>query len=49
VAQFFGAPFAIVSGGIGCLLAAALIVRRWPQLRTYDGSEAAEQPAAAAG
>ena len=39
VAQFFGAPIAIVSGGIGCIVAVALIIRRWPQLTTYDGSE----------
>ena len=39
VAQFFGAPIAIVSGGIGCIVAVGLIIRRWPQLTTYDGSE----------
>ena len=41
VAQFLGAPFAIVSGGIGCIVAVTLIIRRWPQLTTYDGSEPA--------
>ena len=41
VAQFLGAPFAIVSGGIGCIVAVMLIIRRWPQLTTYDGSEPA--------
>jgi len=35
-AQFFGAPFAIVSGGIGCVLAVMLIGRVWPVLRLYD-------------
>ncbi len=35
-AQFFGAPFAIVSGGIGCVLAVLLIGRIWPVLRLYD-------------
>ena len=39
VAQFFSAPFAIVSGGVGCLLAVAWIARRWPLLRTYNGDE----------
>ncbi len=39
VAQFFGAPFAIVSGGVGCLLAVAWIARRWPSLRKYNGDE----------
>jgi predicted MFS family arabinose efflux permease len=39
VAQLFGVPFAIISGGIGTLLAAWLIVWRWPQLRAYNGDE----------
>jgi MFS family permease len=41
VAQFFGAPFAIVSGGIGCMLGALWISRKWPQLTTYNGDELA--------
>jgi len=40
VAQFFGAPFAIISGGVGCILAVFWVMRRWPQLITYDGHEA---------
>jgi MFS family permease len=40
VAQLFGTPFAIISGGVGCLVALAWIARRWPQLRTYSGEEA---------
>ena len=39
VAQFFGAPFAIVSGGIGCIVAVFFIVRRWPQLLKFRGDE----------
>jgi MFS family permease len=39
VAQLFGAPVAIISGGIGCILAVLLIARKWPQLRTYNGDE----------
>jgi MFS family permease len=39
VAQFFGVPFAIISGGIGTILAVWVISRKWPQLRHYDGSE----------
>jgi MFS family permease len=39
VAQFFGAPAAIISGGVGCLLAVGWIARRWPQLRKYNGDE----------
>jgi len=37
VAQFFGVPFAIVSGGFLTILSVWLISRKWPQLRTYDG------------
>lgn len=39
VAQLFGAPIAIISGGIGCILGVLLIVRRWPQMRAYNGNE----------
>jgi MFS family permease len=39
VAQLFGAPFAIISGGVGCILAVMWIARRWPKLRTYNGDE----------
>jgi MFS family permease len=39
VAQFFGAPFAIVSGGIGCIVGALWISRKWPQLTVYNGDE----------
>lgn len=39
VAQIFGAPFAIVSGGVGCILAVVWIARRWPQLLHYNGDE----------
>jgi MFS family permease len=41
VAQFFGVPAAIISGGVGCLLAVGWIVQRWPQLRSYNGDEPA--------
>jgi len=39
VAQLFGAPVAVITGGIGCLLAVGWIARRWPQLRYYNGDE----------
>jgi len=39
VAQLFGAPFAIVSGGVGCILAVLWVVRKWPHLRLYNGDE----------
>jgi MFS family permease len=39
VAQLFGAPFAIISGGIGCIVGMGLILRKWPRLLRYDGDE----------
>jgi len=39
VAQLFGAPIAIISGGIGCIIAVILIAHRWPQIRAYNGDE----------
>jgi MFS family permease len=41
-AQLFGAPVAIISGGIGCILAVGWIARRWPQLLHYNGDEPIE-------
>ncbi len=37
VAQAFGVPAAIISGGAACILAVVLVSRRWPQLREYSG------------
>lgn len=39
MAQLFGAPFAVISGGIGCLLAVGWIARRWSQLHRYNGDD----------
>jgi len=39
VAQLFGAPFAIITGGIGCIVGLGLIVAKWPQLMAYDDHE----------
>ena len=39
VAQVFGPPMAVISGGIGCIIAVLLIARRWPQLGRYNGDE----------
>ena len=39
VASLFGVPAAIISGGIGCIVGALLIVLKWPQLRAYNGDE----------
>ena len=35
VANAWGAPFSVVSGGIGCLLATAWVLWRTPALRSY--------------
>lgn len=40
VAQLWGAPFAVISGGVGCILAVWWIAQRWPQLREYQGEVA---------
>jgi MFS family permease len=40
VAQVFGVPFAIISGGVGCVLAAWIVVKKIPQLLNYNGDEA---------
>ena len=47
VAQFFGAPFAIVSGGIGCIVGLALVTWKWPFLASYNGHEHLPSPAIA--
>jgi MFS family permease len=47
VAQFLGAPFAVVSGGVGCILAVFWIARRWPQILHYNGDEPVRAGAAA--
>lgn len=39
VAQLFGTPFAVISGGIGCILGVVFIARRWPQLHRFNGDE----------
>ena len=39
VGQLFGVPFAIISGGIGCIVGALLIILKWPQVSLYDREE----------
>jgi len=39
VAQAFGIPAAVISGGLGCILVVALVALRVPQLRKYDEPE----------
>ena len=38
-AQWLGVPFAIISGGVGCVLAVILVVKRFPQLWSFNGDE----------
>jgi MFS family permease len=47
VASLWGVPFAIVSGGIWTIVAALLIMAKWPVLRQYDSHESAPQAQAA--
>jgi MFS family permease len=47
VAQMFGVPFAIITGGIGTILGVWLIVSIWPMLPRYNGDEPTTQSATA--
>jgi hypothetical protein len=39
VAQFFGVPAAIISGGVGTILGVWLVASKWPSLIRYNGDE----------
>jgi MFS family permease len=39
VAQAFGVPAAIITGGVGCILAVWAVVVRFPQILHYNGDE----------
>jgi len=43
VANWFGAPFSVVSGGVGCLLATAWVAASTPALRHYTRGHAAQR------
>jgi hypothetical protein len=43
VAQVLGVPLAIISGGVGCVVATCLVLRKFPQLLSYDGTLAASR------
>ncbi|MEP7199935.1 MAG: MFS transporter [Chloroflexota bacterium] len=45
VAQLWGAPFAVISGGLGCIIAVALMLKFAPALRDYDGAHLHEPQA----
>jgi MFS family permease len=53
VAQAFGAPFSVISGGLGCLLAVGFVAWGVPSLRGYEGEAplpaTGGEPAAPAG
>ena len=40
MAQLLGVPLAIISGGVGCVLATWIVVKRIPQLWKFNGDEA---------
>jgi MFS family permease len=40
VAQALGTPMAIITGGLGCILAVIWIGRQWPALLKYSGEDA---------
>jgi MFS family permease len=44
VAQWLGAPFSVISGGIACLLTCGWVAMATPGLRAYRRSEHAETP-----
>lgn len=39
IAQFFGVPFAIITGGVGTILGVWLVASIWPVLTRYNGDE----------
>ena len=39
VAQYFGVPIAIISGGVGAILGVWLVASLWPALTRYSGDE----------
>src|SRR5215208_1144604 len=45
VANWLGAPFSVISGGIGCILAVAGLAAATPQLRRYHASSVTTQKA----
>ena len=43
VAQLFGVSLAIISGGVGCVLAALFVLKRFPELWHFNGDEVLEE------
>ncbi len=46
VANWFGAPFSVITGGLGCLLAVAWVAASTPQLRKYHAASVVTERAA---
>ena len=44
VANWFGAPFSVVSGGVGCLVATGWVALATPALRQYRRSSIGQAP-----
>jgi len=44
VANWLGAPFSVISGGVGCLLATAWVAASTPALRHYTRSHVHQRP-----
>src|SRR5258708_31856366 len=42
VANWFGAPFSVITGGLGCLLATGWVAATTPALRRYHRAEVTE-------
>ena len=42
VAQAFGVPAAIITGGVGCIVAAGLVLKKFPELMRFSGDEEPE-------
>lgn len=47
VAQAFGIPAAIISGGVGCIVTVLAVTGIWPQLARYNGDEPVQAAAPA--
>ncbi|MCJ7733721.1 MAG: MFS transporter, partial [Anaerolineales bacterium] len=43
VAQILGIPFAIISGGVGCVIATGAVIKMFPQLWAYNSDESPEK------
>ncbi len=44
VAQWLGVPMAIITGGVGCIMAAWLVIRKFPKLLKLDSVETMSAP-----